>query len=153
MAERYTNDDEADAIDRAVRFARPTSPYRLPDGRVVLIADDTTRGDAVISYELARTADGERRIVDAVRVQAQTVAPAPRWCQDVARSIVTTVNEWAADGATEAHLVQCVADLLEQELLDQRLIERLAQVYTVSSDQVALIALVREAQAEVARVR
>lgn len=101
MAERYTNDAEADAIDRAVRFA----------------------------------------------------APAPRWCQDLAKAIVTTVNEWAADGATEQHLVQCVADLLEQDLLDQRIIERLATVYTVDTDQAALIALVQDAQAEVARVR
>lgn len=80
-------------------------------------------------------------------------APAPDWCQTLATSIVTTVMEWATDGASETQLVACVADLLEQEALDQRLIERLATVYTVDSDQAALIALVREAQAEVARVR
>ena len=129
---------------------RPMSLYRLPDQRVVFVYDDVARGAEVIPYEMIRTADGERIIVPAERVRP---APAPPWCQGLARSIVTTLNEWAADGASEDHLVRCVADLLEQEVLDPRIIERLAQVYTVDTDQVALIALVRAAQAEVARVR
>ena len=96
---------------------RDTSPYRLPDGRVVLVYEDVARGAASVTYEMIRTADGERIIVDATRV---TPAPAPAWCQALARSIVTTVNEWAEDGASFEHLVACVADLLEEELPEVR---------------------------------
>jgi len=127
---------------------RETSPYRLPDGRVVLVYEDVARGAASVTYEMLRTADGARVIVNAVKV---TPLSAPAWCQQLAKDIVTTVNEWAADGASEKHLIGCVADLLEQELLDQSIIERLAQVYTVDTDQAALIGLVRDAQQEVGR--
>jgi len=92
---------------------RETSPYRLPDGRVVLVYEDVARGAASVTYEMIRTADGERVIVDATRV---TATPKPVWCQQLAQDIVTTVNEWAADGASEAQLVACVADLLEEDL-------------------------------------
>ncbi len=74
------------------------------------------------------------------------------------RHILQTVDDWAEDADRNAHLPSCradahlragIADLLEQELQESpevALLERLAQVYTVDTDQVALIALVDEAR-------
>jgi len=129
-------------------LAPETSPYRLPDGRIVLVYEDVARGAASVTFQLLGGT-----VVNAEKVQPHVPAPAPAWCQTLAQSIVTTANEWIEEGASENDLVQCVADLLEEELLDQRIIQRLAQVYTVDTDQAALIALVRDAQQDVERVR
>jgi len=96
---------------------RDTSPYRLPDGRVVLVYEDVARGAASVTYGMIRTSDGAHVVVNAVKV---TPPAAPAWCQKLAKDIVTTVNEWAEDGASFEHLVACVADLLEEELPEVR---------------------------------
>lgn len=103
----------APAMPKPQPEPRETSPYRLPDGRIVLVYEDVARGAATVSYEMIRTADAARIIVNAVKV---TPPPAPAWCQELAKQIMVTVNEWAEDGASFDHLVACVADLLEQEL-------------------------------------
>jgi len=103
----------------------------------VLVYEDVARGTATVTYQLMPTPP----------------PPAPAWCQTLAQSIVTTANEWIEEGASEKQLVAAIADLLEEELLDQTIIERLANVYTVDTDQAALIALVRDAQQDVERVR
>jgi hypothetical protein len=128
--------------------APETSPYRLPDGRIVLVYEDVARGAASVTFQLLGGT-----VVNAEKVKPHVPPPAPAWCQALAKSLVTTVIEWAEDGATKDQLIAAVADLLEEELLDQRLIERLANVYTVDTDQAALIALVRDAQQDVERVR
>ena len=92
-----------------------TSPYRLPDGRIVLVYEDVARGAASVTFQLLGGT-----VVNAERVKAHVPPPAPAWCQTLAKSIVTTVNEWAKDGASEAQLIAAVADLLEEELPEVR---------------------------------
>ena len=104
----------------------------------VLVYEDVARAAASITYQL---------------LPPMPPPPAPAWCHALAQSIVTTANEWIEEGASEKQLVAAIADLLEEELLDQTIIERLATVYTVDTDQAALIALVRDAQQDVERVR
>lgn len=124
---------------------RETSTYRLPDQRLVQVYEDVARGAATVTFQLV-----DRSIVNATRV---TPVPAQARRLALARQILTTVNEWADEGANETQLLNCILDLLAEQVLDQSIIERLAQVYTVDTDQAALIALVRDAQQDVERVR
>ncbi len=65
---------------------------------------------------------------------------------DLACFLLDTLTSAVEHGAGPAHLRAAIVDILEQELPDPTLLERLAQVYTVDTDQVALIALVDEAR-------
>ena len=85
---------------------RETSPYRLPDGRIVLIYEDVARGAATVTYGML--ADGKQVVVNAERVSVPYDA--------LAAKILTTVNEWAAEGATADQLRACIADILDEEL-------------------------------------
>ena len=69
----------------------------------------------------------------------------------LARLLLSTAVDWARNGDDARHLLACFTDLLDQELPDPTIVDRLAQVYTVDTDQAALVALVAEARQAVAR--
>lgn len=55
---------------------RPTTPYRLPDGRIVGIFEDVARGEPFILFELAAVPPATRgEIVTAVRLKFLTDQP------------------------------------------------------------------------------